>query len=260
MLGSAVGTAVYQPEFSNLPPSSADLLGTLARSSFPTEPSFLPPFKPIGFTDAACFSIGRAAAAEVVQIGPITGSAVPQLNDRVRKRGKTTLLTHGVITAIGAYENRGSILSNQFEVTVDSNLSTEWSNSGDSGSLVVRKLSGEVVGLHCGGTGGTYGYASDIETTAAELGISLFWPIPQVSSISPFQCNSQGGDQVDIDGIGFQLASAVSFGGVAALSFEVQSDQRIVAIVPPGNGVATAIVNAPGGSSDPLISASIAYF
>ncbi|WP_352834390.1 IPT/TIG domain-containing protein [Mesorhizobium sp. M0664] len=91
-------------------------------------------------------------------------------------------------------------------------------------------------------------------------GYLILLAIPQVSSISPSQCNSHRGDQVDIDGIGFQLASAVSFGGVAALSFEVQSDQRIVAIVPPGNGVATAIVNAPGGSSDPLISASIAYF
>jgi hypothetical protein len=260
VLGSDGVDEIFQPELTTLPPPAADRIGTLIRTSFPTTPSVLPPFKPIGFTDAACFSIGRAAAAEVEDIGPVLGSAVAQLNDRVMKRGKTTLLTHGIVTGIGAYENRGSVLVNQIEVTVDSNLSPQWSASGDSGSLVIKESTGEVVGLHWGSDSGIFGYASDIETTAAELGISFFWPIPQVSSVSPSQCQSQGGDQVIIDGLGFQLASSVLFGGVPALSFEVQNDHQIMAVAPPGNGVVTVIVTAPGGASDPMISASIAYF
>lgn len=261
VLGSVMGTSIFQPQVMTLPPPSADRIGAIVRTSFPTTPSFLPPFKPIGFTDAACFSIERLAAAEIKDIGVITGSAAPQIGDRVRKRGKTTLLTHGTITGFGAYESRGAILANQFEVTVDPGLSPRWSASGDSGSLVVREATGEVVGLHWGNAdGGTFGYASDIETTAAELGLSFFWPIPQVHSVSPPQCASQGGDHVVIDGVGFQLASAVLFGGSPALSFEVHSDQQITAVVPPGSGVAVVTVLAPGGSADPFFSASIVYF
>ena len=142
---------------------------------------------------------------------------------------------------------------------VDPTKSLIWSGPGDSGSLVVKEETGEVVGLHWGGDAGMFGFASDIETVAAELGISFFWPIPQVTSISPSRCNSRGGDQVVIEGLGFQLASSVLFGGVDARSFKVQNDRQIVAVVPPGNGVATVIVSAPGGGSDPLISASIEY-
>ena len=95
VVGSVIGIDVYQPEFTSFPPPSADLIGKVVRTSFPTAPSAFPPFLPTGFVDAACISIGRAAAAEIVEIGSVTGMAIPRLNDPVRKRGRTTPLAHG---------------------------------------------------------------------------------------------------------------------------------------------------------------------
>jgi hypothetical protein len=262
VLGSVVGTDVYQPLVTTLPPPLADRVGAVVRASFPTTPNVFFHNIPTGFTDAASFSIERAAAAQITQIGFVSGSSTPKLGDRVIKRGATTLLTHGIITAVfGRHAmNRNALLLNQIEVTVDRNLSQIWSANGDSGALVIRQATGEVLGLHWGGDSGKYGYASDIEITAAELDVSFFWPIPQVWSVSPAQCQSQGGDQVLIEGVGFQLASRVLFGANPAASFVVQNDRQITAVTPPGNGFATITVTAPGGTSDALIGASIAYF
>src|SRR5215469_9287356 len=84
----APGDTIQQPE-PNPNPNPANVIGTLLRSVFPTTPSSLPPFLATGFSDAAVFTITRSAAAAVADIGPVNGTAIPRLGDRVMKRGKT---------------------------------------------------------------------------------------------------------------------------------------------------------------------------
>jgi hypothetical protein len=73
---------------------------------------------------------------------------------------------------------------------------------------VVKEDTLEIVGLHWGADRATgRGYACKIENVEADLGISLFWPIPQISTLAPSSGSSKGGDQVTITGLGFQLAS-----------------------------------------------------
>jgi len=248
----APGDTIQQPE-PNPNPNAANVIGTLLRSVFPTTPSSLPPFVPTGFSDAAVFTITRSAAAAITEIGPVNGTAIPRLGDRVMKRGKTTGLTHGTVDGvdgiIGQAEN-GVILIDQFTIRVDSSLSPNWSAKGDSGSLVVKEGTLEIVGLHWGRHPVTgIGYACKIDNVEADLGISLFWPIPQISTLTPSSGSNLGGDKVTITGLGFQLASRVTIGGIP-VTFQLISDTQIVVPkTPPGNGPADVLVTAPGGTS-----------
>ncbi|MDH6247767.1 IPT/TIG domain-containing protein [Mycobacterium sp. OTB74] len=256
------GDPIEQPELpSSQQPNPANVIGTLLRSGFPTTPNPLPPGIPVGFSDSAICTITRSATAEIVDIGLVNGTAIPQLGDRVMKRGKTTGLTHGIVNGIhremqGTNGNQTAFLEDQFEIQVDGTRSLVWSAAGDSGSLVVKEDTLEVVGLlwagttdHNGVPDGQFGYASDIDNVAADLGISLFWPIPQISTLNPSQGASGGGDQVAISGVGFQLASSVTIGGVP-VSFQLISDSQIVVRrTPPGNGAVDVLVTAPGGTS-----------
>jgi peptidoglycan hydrolase-like protein with peptidoglycan-binding domain len=258
--GGQPGDPILQPE--GLLPNPADVIGALLRSSFPTTPSTLPPFLPIGFSDAAVCTITRSAAAAIADITrPVNGTAIAQKGDRVMKRGKTTGLTFGIVNQVHIYQlsqfdNQQAELVDQFEIRVDSSRSPRFSDRGDSGSLVVKEDTGEIVGLLWGGTtdsngvpDGQFGYASDIDNAAADLGISLFWPIPQISALNPSHGASGGGDQVTISGLGFQLASSVTIGGVP-ISFQLISDSQIVVPrTPPGSGAVDVLVTAPGGTS-----------
>lgn len=255
------GDPIEQPEPSPQP-QPANVIGTLLRSSFPSTPNTSPPFLPIGFSDAAVCTITRSAAAAIVDIGPVNGTAIARLGDRVTKRGRTTGLTHGIVNEVnrmqfGKNGNQNAVLVDQVEIRVDNSKSAGWSDAGDSGSLVVNEDTSEIVGLlwagsidpNTGISDGQFGYASDIDNVAADLGISLFWPIPQISALNPSQGASVGGDQVTISGLGFQLASTVTVGGVP-VSFQLISDSQIVVPrTPPGNGVADVLVTAPGGTS-----------
>jgi hypothetical protein len=109
------------------------------------------------------------------KVPPPKGTAVAQLNDRVFKVGRTTGLTFGVVTAISAtvgripYDPGPCWFSRQIEVQGEDG--TIFSDSGDSGSLVVRE-SGEVVGLLFAGNG-THTYVCPIATVLTELNCSL---------------------------------------------------------------------------------------
>lgn len=59
-------------------------------------------------------------------------------------------------------------------------------------------------------------------------------PEPTIASVSPAAGSIAGANDVTIFGSDFEGATAVEFGLVPALSFSVQTDSRILAIVPPG--------------------------
>jgi hypothetical protein len=74
-------------------------------------------------------------------------------------------------------------------------------------------------------------------------------PVPTITSISPWLGPAAGAVPVTITGSGFTGATQVSFGGVAALAFTVNSDTSITATSPP----------APGGSSTVDVSVTTLY-
>jgi hypothetical protein len=260
--GGKPGDLVQQP--GDLLSNPKDVIGTILRSSTLTPPLFpVPPNLPIASSDAATCSITRSAAARIVDIlRPVNGTDIAQPGDRVMKRGKTTGLTFGTVGQthqykVSGFDGRGFQLVDQFEISVDSSRSKMFSNLGDSGSLIVKEDTGEVVGLLWGGSAdkttgdgdGLYGFASDIGNVETDLGISFFWPIPQISALTPDTGSSTGGDQVVIDGVGLQLTSKVTVGGVPVTFQFVSDTQIVIPNMPPGTGAVDVLVTAPGGTS-----------
>jgi hypothetical protein len=73
-------------------------------------------------------------------------------------------------------------------------------------------------------------------------------PAVVVSSLAP--ASLAPGGRVVITGAGFTGAAGVTFGGVAATTFTVDSDSQVSAIVPDGAVTGAIRITAPGGSGD----------
>ncbi|WP_406278364.1 IPT/TIG domain-containing protein [Nocardia sp. NBC_00881] len=78
----------------------------------------------------------------------------------------------------------------------------------------------------------------------------LYIPAPTLASVVPDSGPETGGNSVVLTGAGFTGASAVDFGGTAAVSFTVVSDTEIRAIAPSGTGTTAVTVKTVGGASD----------
>ncbi|AZS73610.1 cell shape-determining protein [Streptomyces lydicus] len=65
--------------------------------------------------------------------------------------------------------------------------------------------------------------------------------------------SARTGDTIVIFGCKVNRATAVTFGGHPADSFEVLSDNVILAVAPPGNGTVPIVVTTPAGSSNPVL-------
>ncbi len=74
---------------------------------------------------------------------------------------------------------------------------------------------------------------------------------PTVTRVSPATGPAAGGTAVTITGVAFTGATSVTFGGVAAQSFTLQSATQILAVSPAGTGVVDVQVTTPGGVSAP---------
>jgi uncharacterized repeat protein (TIGR03803 family) len=74
-----------------------------------------------------------------------------------------------------------------------------------------------------------------------------FFVVPVVSSIAPI--SGPVGTQVTITGSGFLGATQVTFGGVKATSYTVNSGTGITATVPPGAVTGKIVVKTAGGSA-----------
>jgi YVTN family beta-propeller protein len=72
---------------------------------------------------------------------------------------------------------------------------------------------------------------------------------PTVTGVSPASGPAVGGTAVAITGTNFTGANSVSFGGLPAASFTVNSATSITAISPAGTGTVDVVVTTPGGSS-----------
>ncbi|MFD9872191.1 IPT/TIG domain-containing protein [Streptomyces niveus] len=76
--------------------------------------------------------------------------------------------------------------------------------------------------------------------------------VPVVTGVAPSSGPTSGGTSVTLTGTGFTGATAVTFAGVPATSFVVNSATQITAVTPGGGaGAAVVAVTTPGGPSAP---------
>ncbi|MCX4770105.1 IPT/TIG domain-containing protein [Streptomyces sp. NBC_01285] len=76
--------------------------------------------------------------------------------------------------------------------------------------------------------------------------------VPVVTSVAPSSGPTSGGSSVTLTGTGFTGATTVTFAGIPATSFMVNSATQITAVTPAGSAGAAAVsVTTPGGTSAP---------
>ena len=95
------------------------------------------------------YQSSRPFTEEILGIGKIAGSAKATLGMKVRKRGRTTELTYGIIDGIDAttaIQGTSIMFQHQMVIVPDTTKNAIFSNSGDSGSVVVNEQN-KVVGL-----------------------------------------------------------------------------------------------------------------
>ena len=83
--------------------------------------------------------------------------------------------------------------------------------------------------------------------TATRAGFTFLPPAPRITGFTP--ATATPGTSVVINGANFTGATAVSFGGVAAQSFVVNSATRITAIVPASGASGAIAVTTPNGTA-----------
>ena len=165
----AVGNTMAQPSRVDGGSCPADVVGTLARAQINAS------------VDCAVSGIsGRPTACSIVDIGDVAGTATATVGQAVRKRGRTTSLTHGSVTAtdyttsVDYGDGIGVVtLQNQIRIVNDAAQSAQFGIKGDSGSVVVNP-SNEVVGLYfAGNSTGTVGVANPITAVLTALNVSM---------------------------------------------------------------------------------------
>jgi hypothetical protein len=89
-------------------------------------------------------------------------------------------------------------------------------------------------------------------TTPCGSGDKLFAfyyaPAPGITSVNQASGPEAGGNSVTITGSNFTLATAVTFGGIPAASYTVDSDTQITAVTPSGSGTVSVTVTTAGGT------------
>ncbi len=128
-----------------------------------------------GAVDCAIASISADIThlQEIAEIGGIAGTDTAVVGDAVRKRGRTTELTTGVVSMMNfnATSTAGHSFTDQIYVTPDA-AHPNFVEGGDSGSALVNE-DNNVVGL-IWGQNGTDGVANQIAEVEAALDITVF--------------------------------------------------------------------------------------
>jgi hypothetical protein len=84
-------------------------------------------------------------------------------------------------------------------------------------------------------------------------------PKPTVSGLSVNYGPTAGGTRVDITGTGLGGVTAVHFGSAAASGVTVLSPYAVSALAPPGTGKVDVTVDAPGGTSNAVVTDTFTY-
>lgn len=165
----AVGDALSQPGVPDSGRCPRTVVGNLLRASLGEQ------------VDCAVANVTRGTTCAVAEIGPLKGQGLAALGDVVRKRGRTTGLTYGVVDTVDltvTMSYGGDIgditLTNQIGIRPDSTRNVKFGDRGDSGSVLVNDRS-EVVGLYAAGSSGDegYGLANPIGPVLTALNVSI---------------------------------------------------------------------------------------
>lgn len=154
---------------------AGDRFGTLARAVLTEN------------TDGAVIAIDpdRPWSAEILEIGAVAGQGLAAVGLAVQKRGRTTERTTGRVTSTDAtvsvdYKDGlgWRTLRRQIAVVPDPPGAPRFSDSGDSGSVVLD-MDHNVVGLlFAGRTDGSVTYVNPIQAVLDELDVDLLLPPP----------------------------------------------------------------------------------
>ena len=168
--GLEIGSPIFQPGLLDGGNAKKDLIAALTRAVKMKDATY-------NTVDAA---LARVEDAKLVSpalpvIGVPAGQAVAQRNVIVHKFGRTTGYTSGYITdtdaTVQVKYDRGW-LTFDGQIVIRSLERRKFSDSGDSGSLIVEKTSRKAVGLlFAGGTG--YTLANPIQAVLKALKVSL---------------------------------------------------------------------------------------
>ena len=99
------------------------------------------------------------------------------------------------------------------------------------------------------GVGAVAVSVTTIGGTTSAPGTYTYIPAPGVSGLAPTSGPEAGGTPVVITGTDLTGATGVTFGGVAATSYTVDSPTQITAIAPAGVGAVTVSVTTIGGTT-----------
>ncbi|HWI70874.1 MAG TPA: hypothetical protein VNT55_02895 [Baekduia sp.] len=166
--GWAVGNTMAQPARNDGGSCPGDVFGTLTRAALSNH------------VDGAVVAIdpSKVTDCSIEEIGAVRGQAVAALNSAVRKRGRTTGLTHGTVNSVDATvtidygDGLGNhTLRNQVRIAPDTTQSAQFSDHGDSGSVVVDAGNNVIALLFGGSPSATY--ANPIQFVLDELSVDL---------------------------------------------------------------------------------------
>jgi hypothetical protein len=164
----AVGDTMVQPSLIDTGSCPGGVVGSLQRSSLGGE------------VDCAVAShTARGTDCSIVDIGNVAGTNTVSLGQAVRKRGRTTGLTYGVVdtidltVAIDYGDGLGTVtLAHQIGIKPDTAHNPMFGDHGDSGSVVLNN-GREVVGLYFAGDSTGYGIANPIAAVLTALNVSM---------------------------------------------------------------------------------------
>ena len=180
------------------------------------------------------------SAADQFTYGPIVSGISPSSGPQ---RGGTAVAIRGAGFTGATAVNFGSTPATTFTVN-SATLITATSPAATPGSVAVTVTA----------PGGTS------PSTTADL-YTFIAAAPSVSSVSPASGPAAGGTAVTISGTSLTGATTVSFGGIPASTFTVNSASSITATAPPGTAtsVVGVTVTGPGGTSTVTSSDSFSY-
>ncbi|MFB9905172.1 hypothetical protein [Allokutzneria oryzae] len=166
--GWTIGDQMTHPSRVDGGRCAEDVCGSLARGALSSR------------VDGALIGLapGRPYAPAIVGIGRVCGHTPARVGAPVRKRGRSTGLTAGLVVSVDAtvqldYGNGLGVRRMRDQVRVEV-AGGRFGDRGDSGAAVVDQ-SGRVVGLYFAGNQcGTVGYANPIDRVLTELVVDVF--------------------------------------------------------------------------------------
>lgn len=210
-----------------------------------------------------------APLATIQDLGPVFGSASAELFGVAKKRGRTTGVTTGVVVAIVV--DASMVVK---ELRLDTfPFGGLYCWFGDSGSAVLNG-DNEVIALLLamdqttvddnGNPTASVGLAAPIQAVIDALDVEVAVSPPMITAVQPNTAADvlANGGITQLDGLGFDAGSTVTFGGTAALSVVPASPLRLIVTPPPfipGSTVDVIVTNGLGQQSSPTPTARFTY-